>query len=197
MNDVPDLRQKRLVSTLSGLRLTRANEALPFLDVMLQLADSVDGALLRDNFQPGHFTASGFVLSEDRRRLLLIFHKKLGMWLQPGGHIEAEDADLEGAARREVREETGLTHLILEEPFFDLDVHLIPAYGDTPAHLHHDVRFLFRALEGDVRAGDEVSDARWFDIEQVASSGLELSDGASTDESVRRVAARLSSFCPR
>jgi 8-oxo-dGTP pyrophosphatase MutT (NUDIX family) len=122
----------------------------------------------------------------------LVFHKKLKMWLQPGGHIEPRDGNLVETARREVREETGLEGLELEEPLFDIDVHRIPAWGQTPAHLHHDVRCLMRAPHLDVRAGDDVSDARWFDLQMVASSNHHLADGFGTDGSVRRIAARLS-----
>src|SRR6476659_4087444 len=62
----------------------------------------------RAAFTPGPFTASAFVLSPDRRRLLVVFHRKLGRWLQPGGHIEPSDASIVDAARREVEEETGV-----------------------------------------------------------------------------------------
>jgi len=48
----------------------------------------------RSHFTPGHLTASGFVLSPERDAVLLIFHKKLGIWVQPGGHIEDGDDSL-------------------------------------------------------------------------------------------------------
>lgn len=166
------------------------------LEAMLALADSERDAFARDTFEPGHFTASAFVLSPDRAHLLLIFHRKLMMWLQPGGHIEPTDRDLVEAARREVREETGLDDVSLESPLFDIDVHLIPAFGATPPHLHHDVRCVMVAPHLEVRAGDDVSDARWFNIKTVASSTNELADGFGTDESVRRVAARLAAIYP-
>lgn len=167
------------------------------LEAMLRLARSERAALARDMFMPGHFTASAFVLSPDQTCLLLIFHKKLQMWLQPGGHIEPLDGNLVEAARREVREETGLWGLTLESAMFDLDVHQIPAWGETPAHLHHDVRCIMTAPHLKVRAGDDVSDARWFDIRKLASSTGPLAQGFYTDESVRRVAARLAAIYPK
>ncbi len=54
----------------------------------------------RTEFDPGHFTASAFVVSVDGDSILLIHHAKLGRWLQPGGHIEVDDASIEGATRR-------------------------------------------------------------------------------------------------
>ncbi len=58
----------------------------------------------RKNFE-GYITASGLVLSPDSSKVLLIFHNKLEMFLQPGGHIEPEGNDLFESAKREVKEE--------------------------------------------------------------------------------------------
>ena len=52
-----------------------------------------------------HFVATGYVVYEGRTLLLL--HKKLGLWLPPGGHIDEGELP-EDAALREIREETGL-----------------------------------------------------------------------------------------
>ncbi|TPV96000.1 MAG: NUDIX domain-containing protein [Myxococcales bacterium FL481] len=150
----------------------------------LELVHAVD-CCRRDHFVPGHFTASAFVLSPDRTHFLLIFHDKLERWLQPGGHVEPTDRGLESAARREVEEETGLVahDLSIEhEGLFDLDVHRLPGRADEPAHEHFDLRFLFRARQTDVRAGDGVRAARWLSLAEVATLG---------DASVRRVGERL------
>jgi 8-oxo-dGTP pyrophosphatase MutT (NUDIX family) len=61
----------------------------------------------------GHITASGFVMTPDRSETLLICHKGLNRWLQPGGHVDVDDAEIWYAARREIREETGLTDFAL------------------------------------------------------------------------------------
>ena len=139
----------------------------------------------RDHFVPGHFTASAFVLCPAETQLLLIFHDKLARWLQPGGHIERDDADLLGSARREVAEETGLDSDELElrhEGLFDLDIHDIPARGREPGHAHFDLRFLFRAPHRAVRVGDGVRAVEWVALSRAA----ELDDA-----SVRRVASQL------
>src|ERR1700744_1954418 len=82
-----------------------------FLSRMLALCDSVADPRARTSFEPGHFTASAFILSPMPDALLLILHGKLGRWLQPGGHVDRDDSDLLAAARREAREEVGIDQL--------------------------------------------------------------------------------------
>lgn len=124
--------------------------------------------------RPGHLTASAWVVSADGARHLLLRHRKLGKWLQPGGHADG-DGDLLSVARREVIEETGLSQV---EPIaagsglvpLDLDVHLIPARFDAngemidDAHEHHDVRFLFRVTgDASLTANEESDGLEWLD----------------------------------
>jgi 8-oxo-dGTP pyrophosphatase MutT (NUDIX family) len=161
------------------------------LSRMRALAGSEGSALSREHFDPGHFTASAFVVSPSAEHLLLVNHKKLGMWLQPGGHIEASDRDPVDAALRELREETGLNKFVVKSRLFDIDVHKIPAWGSTPAHFHHDLRVLVQAASVDVIGEDDVSEARWFPLSEIAQSGDLLSGGRGTDDSVRRVARFL------
>lgn len=58
-----------------------------------------------------HFTASAIILDE-QDRILMHFHKKLQMWLYPGGHIE-ENEEPQEALLREVFEEVGVTPTII------------------------------------------------------------------------------------
>ncbi len=150
---------------------------------MLQLVE-LSAPTSRAHFQPGHLTASGFVLSPEGDALLLIFHKKLGIWVQPGGHVEPSDRSLLEAARREVREEVGLD-LSLDEAsgIFDLDVHTIPARKDEPSHEHFDVRYCFRSPTRDFVRTDEVADVRWAPLAEI--------DQLTSDESVLRAARKL------
>ena len=113
---------------------------------------------------PGHITASAWIVSRDRKRFLLTHHRKLGRWLQLGGHADG-DPDVSAVALREAREESGL------EAFdrfgdlpIDVDVHRIPARRDEPAHEHHDIRFLLAAASDQEVAGSDESHAlAWFD----------------------------------
>jgi 8-oxo-dGTP pyrophosphatase MutT (NUDIX family) len=140
----------------------------------------------RDHFLPGHFTASAFVIDPASRALLLILHKKLGLWLQPGGHVEVTDEHVESAARREVLEETGvleLRPLLSPGSIFDVDIHAIPARKNEPAHEHFDVRFAFAATDPSLLETGEVEAVRWVPFERVAS--------VTADESVLRAVRKL------
>lgn len=155
---------------------------------MLRLTEAAGDPFSRDHFVPGHFTASAFVLDATQTELALIFHRKLQRWLQPGGHIEAGDASLEGAARREVAEEIGLVELRPVDPWagrlVDIDIHRIPQRQDEPAHEHFDLRFAFVAQRKiDLRPASEVVTARWVPLAEIGGVGV--------DESVSRAVARL------
>ena len=132
----------------------------------------------------GHLTGSAWVLSPDGSSVLLIHHKKLDRWLQPGGHVDEADSTLADTAQREVMEECGLRDLTLLSPkVFDVDVHEIPARGHEPAHFHYDLRFAFRAGSMDFDANfNEVKNIRW-----VALAGLIAED---TEQSIRRMAMK-------
>ncbi|MDX1382599.1 MAG: NUDIX hydrolase [Thermoanaerobaculia bacterium] len=88
----------------------------------------------------GHITASAWVVSPGGEAVLLVLHRKLGIWLQPGGHADG-NGDTLAVARAEAREESGVDSApVVGATIFDVDVHDIPARPGEPAHLHYDVR---------------------------------------------------------
>ncbi|MFF2850212.1 NUDIX hydrolase [Streptomyces sp. NPDC058001] len=135
------------------------------LSVILKGLDQGDDLTSRKTF-PLHVTA-GAVLVNDHGDVLFIRHNTLGTYLTPGGHLEAQDVNLMGAALRELTEETGIRASItpLSPHPVHIDVHDIPA-NDTkgePAHQHADMRYLF-ATTGPVNVTlqeEEVSASEW------------------------------------
>ncbi len=113
---------------------------------MLAFVDEHSDALLRSCLV-GHLTGSALVMDDASGKVLLLHHAKLQRWLQPGGHADGE-GDLGAVALREATEETGLQGLELMRPAIDLDIHVIPARGSEPEHLHLDVRYLVLAPLG-------------------------------------------------
>lgn len=126
----------------------------------------------------GHLTGSAFVLSPDGTRVLLLHHRKLDRWLQPGGHADPGEARGEDVALREAREETALEDLALHPSAprpLDVDVHRIPARGGEPAHDHLDLRYLVTAPPEAAIAHreDESRDVRWFPWDALAALDLD------------------------
>ncbi|MEU5437338.1 NUDIX hydrolase [Streptomyces sp. NPDC020719] len=115
----------------------------------------------------GHLTASALVVDPERGRVLLTLHKKLGMWLQMGGHCESGDVSVAAAALREATEESGIAGLtLLPGGPVRLDRHPIPA----PCHWHLDVQYAALAPADAVEAiSDESLDLRWYGWDEVAS----------------------------
>lgn len=147
-------------------------------------------ALLDDSRDPfvrerleGHFTASAWLVDRSGKRVLLTHHRKLGRWLQPGGHADG-DRDLARAALREAEEESGLAGLVVEPRIFDLDRHWIPEHKGVPGHWHYDVRYVVRAgaHEGFV-VSDESHALAWRPIDDVVAD-------PDSDPSLRRMARK-------
>ena len=131
----------------------------------------------------GHFTGSAWVVSADGERVLLMHHRKLGRWLQLGGHADG-DAHLPRVALREAEEESGLVDLVVDPAILDLDRHAIPARGSEPEHWHYDVRYVVRATGSEAFALNEESLAlAWKPVAEIAAD-------PTADESMRRMASK-------
>jgi len=131
----------------------------------------------------GHFTASCWLVDRSGERTLLTHHRKLGMWLQLGGHADGE-RDLQVVALKEAEEESGLRGLSIVAGIFDLDRHLIPEHKGVPAHWHYDVRYVVHAGEDEAyTVSEESHDLAWRLV-------ADLAVDAGTDASVQRMARK-------
>ena len=138
-----------------------------FLAVAPGLADPFN-----EHAGPVHITASGILVSDDGTKTALHLHKRLGMWLQPGGHIEPGESPADGALR-ESHEEIGVPvrHQTMGGMLVHLDVHPGPK-----GHTHLDLRYLVRAPESVPQPADgESTQVGWFtwsQAESMADTGL-------------------------
>lgn len=127
----------------------------------------------------GHVTASGLVVNQ-QKEFCLIYHNFLQRYLQPGGHVDPEDAMITGAALREVTEETGLLDVHLMQwcaehgmPM-DIDSHDIPERPEKGegVHVHHDFLYLFESFDNNtILQTEEVSDLKWVSLQELAAEG--------------------------
>lgn len=125
-----------------------------------------------------HFTATGIVFNK-YKQILMIFHKKLQVWLPPGGHIEPNELP-DAAVLREIFEETGikaeiipekqnllLTHdncQELERPF----IVLLEDIESNGKHNHIDMVYICRSLNEDYTLQEsEVSNIGWFTSDKI------------------------------
>ena len=135
----------------------------------LDLVNQFGEAAFGHDFLPGHVTASALVVNPGLTHVLLNHHKKLNLWIQFGGHSDGL-SDVRATAMREAREESGLSSLAFYPglDIFDVDVHAIPAYGHTNAHVHHDIRFLLTAdLAEPFSVSAESNDLKWVRLEDI------------------------------
>ena len=117
----------------------------------------------------GHLTASCWVTNQSNEKVLLLHHKKLDRWLQPGGHADG-DENLIHVAEKELNEETGLENFTLSSnKIFDIDIHLIPEKKGIPEHFHFDVRFHFIAENpNEIQKNHESLDLKWVNLADIS-----------------------------
>jgi len=159
---------------LAALRAHAPNdpEEAAHRDAIAALVESEPRCFERTAYAPGHVTGSAFVVCRRTGKVLLHHHRRLGRWLQMGGHDDGE-SDPAATALREAREESGLSDLTpLSDGILDLDVHAIPAACGEPAHLHHDVRYAVATdVPDEIRRDDEESLAlEWFELDAAAAA---------------------------
>lgn len=145
-------------------------------DLLVHNKDNYENLFNRKNME-GHITASGYIYSREDNKLLLLEHKALNKFLQPGGHSELSDNTILDTAKREIKEETGLENLenvniaIDENVPIDINTHFIPANpkkneGD---HYHNDFRYLFIVQKAsDVKIDETESNGyKWVPVDEI------------------------------
>lgn len=137
------------------------------------------------HLEVGHITASAFIFDPKTSKILLLHHKKLNKWLQPGGHCDG-DKDTLSVAIKEVFEETGLLIENHDQPIFDLDIHTIPENKGIREHEHFDIRYLLLADSTiPLVQNHETNQLKWVDLSEM--------ENYTTEESLRRMKNKLSS----
>ena len=147
-------------------------------EILLKWLDGDEQILTREN-KIAHLTASAWVVSPDRKQVLMAYHNIYNSWAWLGGHADG-DANLHDVARKEVIEESGVSHLkfLSDEPFsieiLSVDGHVKRGeYVST--HLHLNVTYLIEADPSDKTESkpDENSAVAWIPVEEIAEKSTE------------------------
>lgn len=166
-----------IIAALKAYRPWNEQEAQDQAELLRRLIGGEE-LYSRENLS-AHLTASAWVVSPDRKQVLLAYHNLYDSWAWLGGHADGEH-DLLAVAMREVREESGLTAVRpVKEDIYSLEI--LPVSGHekrgryVPSHLHLNLTFL---LEADPAAPvrckpDENSRVGWFGLEDAITASSE------------------------
>lgn len=146
--------------------------------MILHLLSTQPDLFLRSNLA-AHMTASAWVVNPERSKVLMVYHNIYHSWSWMGGHADGEE-DLLSVAVREVKEESGITHVRpVSEDIFSVEVLTVDGHEKrgvyVPSHLHLNVTYLLEASEQDpLRVKeDENCGVAWFSLEEAVAASTE------------------------
>lgn len=129
-----------------------------------------------NNFD-GHIVASGFVYAKKEKKFIMLYHNEFNRYVYPGGHVDQTDITILDAAKREIKEETGISNIsevvINNNQLMpiDIDIHHI-GYNqklNLPEHYHYDFRYLFFVdkIEDVIIDKNESDGYKWVSVEDL------------------------------
>lgn len=139
--------------------------------LMLQYAGMFSDLYTREN-EMAHLTASCWIVSPDRTKVLLAYHNIYDSWAWLGGHADGEK-DLLAVALKEASEESGVTARPVSREIFSAEILGVPGHVKrgkyVSSHLHLNVTYLLEADEQQAlhEKPDENSAVRWFALQDV------------------------------
>lgn len=139
----------------------------------------------------GHVTGSAWVLNPARTHTLMMHHRKIGLWLQPGGHADG-DPDVLQVVLKETSEESGipLSRIsLIDEDVFDVDIHTVYPSQFDDRHEHFDVRFLLEIDDHlEIPGNTESHQIGWIALDEVSH----FNNALSLRRMVQKTKARFS-----
>lgn len=148
------------------------------LPLIIQHLENTPDVFTRQN-ETAHFTASAWVVSPDRTKVLMAYHNLYHSWAWLGGHADGE-TDLSRTAIREAMEESGLQHVrLLSEDALSVEILTVNGHEKkgsyVPSHLHLNVTYLLEADPAEpIRIQpEENSGVDWIPVEEIARRSSE------------------------
>ncbi len=128
------------------------------------LARLAEGNLTRDEDVASHFCVYFLPYDPKTERVFIVHHKKSGLWLSPGGHIDRNE-QLHEALEREAHEELGISYRAPAglKPFLLTITPIV--HGITPCKMHYDIWFGIPTDGSDFMVDPrEFHETRWLTI---------------------------------
>lgn len=146
--------------------------------LLLDWIDSGRDILTREN-EVAHLTASAWVMSPDRKSVLMAYHNLYDSWAWLGGHADG-DSDLLAVALREAEEESGVSEVrVVTDEILSIETLCVEGHEKrgryVPSHLHLNVTYLLEADPGQpLRVKpDENSAVAWIAVEDIPKKSTE------------------------
>ena len=168
--------KEQLIRDIQAFRPGNEQEARD-REIILQWLISGTEIITRNN-PAAHMTASAWVVSPDRRNVLMAYHNIYNSWAWLGGHADG-DWDLRAVAAREAQEESGITDLTPLGDILSLEILTVDGHEKkgqyVSSHLHLNVTYLFEAdPAAPLRAKpDENSGVAWISVEDIPLKSTE------------------------
>lgn len=179
------MHRKELLKSIQKFKKSKwcSQEEQNIADEFTLFIQSNEKCFLRE-LEKGHITGSCLLWNETETACLFTLHKKLGRWLQLGGHAD-EESDLLNVALKEAKEESGINEIApITNEIFDLRIHSVPKRACEKAHLHYDVRYLLKVQnEVPFIVSSESIDLKWIELKDFERFGL--------DESILKMKKKL------
>lgn len=152
---------RQAILTLLNNYAPRYTEEVEYKERVIRFIQNHENCFER-TCKVGHITGSSWLISPEGTHAFLMHHRKINIWVQPGGHCDG-DTDVLAVALKEAQEESGIRDIRpISHNIFDIDIHTFPKKGDDPEHLHYDVRFFLQAQTSAITINTESNDAQWF-----------------------------------
>lgn len=170
-------RNLKLIKQLQAFQPFNEQEARD-KEILLRQIETQPDIFLRSNLT-AHMSASAWVVNPQRDKVLMAYHNIYDSWSWLGGHADGQE-DLLSVALREVKEESGVSHVRpVTEKIFSIEILTVDGHekkGEyVSSHLHLNVTYLLEAAEEEPLKikSDENSGVAWFGLEEAVQASAE------------------------
>lgn len=123
-----------------------------------------DSLIVRDKNKFDHFCVFYVPVDLKNKKIYLIVHKKSGLWMPPGGHIESNETPIETVKRESLEE---LNFQITDEPVTLFTVSIDPIANPLQlCKTHYSLWYLVNTGKQDFRYNEESLDGKWVSLKK-------------------------------